>query len=246
MGEEQVRSINSHFRASMINTFDSSWEEQAFVEDANGRPPGGYFVWPPRCYSCGFCRRQFRSAQALGGHRNIHRRDRARLKLQYSLKSARQSQGLHHQYHSHHPCKSLADILSYPSQVHQERQKELSQYSSPPSCLDSNGVGLLSVSDLKSAYGAGREGFVFLRNGENCVEKSLAMGFDLIDSLNRPYGSDFDHEVIDTSSKRHKTTTTTCSTVSSVPFFPNQYSNDGYSLEDLDLELRLGDPPKMK
>ncbi|XP_058181788.1 probable transcriptional regulator RABBIT EARS [Rhododendron vialii] len=228
----------------MINTFDNSWEEQAFVNDANGRPLGG-FVWPPRCYSCGFCKREFWSAQALGGHMNIHRRDRARLK-QYSLKSPDQSQVLHHPNHSHHPCKSLAD-LSYPSQVHQERQKELSQYSSPPSCLDSNGVGLLSVSDLKSAYGAGREGFAFLRNGENCVEKSLAMGFDLIDSPNRPYGSDFDHEVINTSSKRHKTTTTTtCSTVSSVPFFLNQYSNDGYSLEDLDLELRLGDQPKVK
>ncbi|KAF7132172.1 hypothetical protein RHSIM_Rhsim09G0168100 [Rhododendron simsii] len=228
----------------MINTFDNSWEEQAFVNDANGRPLGG-FVWPPRCYSCGFCKRKFWSAQALGGHRNTHRKDRARLK-QYSLKSPDQSQVLHHQNHSHHPCKSLADILSYPSQVRQERQKQLSQYSSPPSCLDSNGVGLLSVSDLKSAYGAGREGFAFLQNGENCVEKSLAMGFDLIDSPNRPYGSDFDREVINTSSKRHKTTTTTCSTVSSVPFFLNQYSNDEYSLEDLDLELRLGDPPKVK
>ncbi|URD91197.1 transcriptional regulator RABBIT EARS [Musa troglodytarum] len=36
--------------------------------------------WPPRSYSCNFCRREFRSAQALGGHMNVHRRDRARLK----------------------------------------------------------------------------------------------------------------------------------------------------------------------
>ncbi|KAI8539994.1 hypothetical protein RHMOL_Rhmol09G0226400 [Rhododendron molle] len=50
----------------------------------------------------------------------------------------------------------------------------------------------------KSAYGAGREGFAFPRNGENSVEKSLAMGLDLIDSPNRPYESDFDHEVINT------------------------------------------------
>lgn len=38
------------------------------------------FSWPPRSYTCSFCRREFRSAQALGGHMNVHRRDRARLR----------------------------------------------------------------------------------------------------------------------------------------------------------------------
>ncbi|XP_078445051.1 putative transcriptional regulator RABBIT EARS [Wolffia australiana] len=56
-----------------------SWEERAFAEDAAGGFGG--CVWPPRFYSCGFCRREFRSAQALGGHMNVHRRDRARLNL---------------------------------------------------------------------------------------------------------------------------------------------------------------------
>ncbi|GKV42300.1 hypothetical protein SLEP1_g49714 [Rubroshorea leprosula] len=40
----------------------------------------GGFSWPPRSYSCCFCKREFRSAQALGGHMNVHRRDRARLR----------------------------------------------------------------------------------------------------------------------------------------------------------------------
>ncbi|KAL1544704.1 hypothetical protein AAHA92_21522 [Salvia divinorum] len=47
------------------------------------RPPPFFeesLVWPPRSYPCTFCRRQFRSAQALGGHMNVHRRDRAKLK----------------------------------------------------------------------------------------------------------------------------------------------------------------------
>lgn len=35
---------------------------------------------PPSSYTCGYCRREFRSAQALGGHMNVHRRDRARLR----------------------------------------------------------------------------------------------------------------------------------------------------------------------
>ncbi|KAL3521129.1 hypothetical protein ACH5RR_019278 [Cinchona calisaya] len=65
-------------RFNTSSSSSSSWEEQAFAEDAAG--PLGGFVWPPRSYSCTFCRREFRSAQALGGHMNVHRRDRARLK----------------------------------------------------------------------------------------------------------------------------------------------------------------------
>ncbi|KAJ0967268.1 hypothetical protein J5N97_024185 [Dioscorea zingiberensis] len=40
----------------------------------------GGFSWPPRLYTCSFCNREFRSAQALGGHMNVHRRDRALLR----------------------------------------------------------------------------------------------------------------------------------------------------------------------
>ncbi|XP_051129881.1 zinc finger protein 11-like [Andrographis paniculata] len=57
---------------------DGSWEVRAFREDAAGNLMGGC-TWPPRSYTCNFCRREFRSAQALGGHMNVHRRDRARL-----------------------------------------------------------------------------------------------------------------------------------------------------------------------
>ncbi|PWA74345.1 zinc finger C2H2-type/integrase DNA-binding domain-containing protein [Artemisia annua] len=55
---------------------DDSWEVKAFAEDT-GNIMGT--TWPPRSYTCTFCRREFRSAQALGGHMNVHRRDRARL-----------------------------------------------------------------------------------------------------------------------------------------------------------------------
>ncbi|KAG2240701.1 hypothetical protein Bca4012_035058 [Brassica carinata] len=40
----------------------------------------GLIPWPPKNYTCSFCRREFRSAQALGGHMNVHRRDRAKLR----------------------------------------------------------------------------------------------------------------------------------------------------------------------
>ncbi|MCO5607045.1 hypothetical protein L7F22_061236 [Adiantum nelumboides] len=41
--------------------------------------------WPPRSYFCSFCGREFCTAQALGGHMNVHRRQRALLKAATSL-----------------------------------------------------------------------------------------------------------------------------------------------------------------
>ncbi|KQJ81432.1 hypothetical protein BRADI_5g00676v3 [Brachypodium distachyon] len=47
----------------------------------------GGVPWPPALqrssYTCGYCKREFRSAQALGGHMNVHRRERARLRHYY-------------------------------------------------------------------------------------------------------------------------------------------------------------------
>ncbi|KAK1305321.1 putative transcriptional regulator RABBIT EARS [Acorus calamus] len=54
---------------------DSTW---LWKDDSSEDVMG--MTWPPRSYTCTFCRREFRSAQALGGHMNVHRRDRARLR----------------------------------------------------------------------------------------------------------------------------------------------------------------------
>ncbi|XP_027362634.1 transcriptional regulator SUPERMAN [Abrus precatorius] len=55
---------------------EDAWVVRAFAEDTRNIMGT---TWPPRSYTCTFCRREFRSAQALGGHMNVHRRDRARL-----------------------------------------------------------------------------------------------------------------------------------------------------------------------
>ncbi|CAJ1949445.1 unnamed protein product [Sphenostylis stenocarpa] len=75
-------SLSSSLSSPTNPSYGDSWEEQAFAEDAANSLGG--CIWPPRSYSCSFCRREFRSAQALGGHMNVHRRDRARLKQQPS------------------------------------------------------------------------------------------------------------------------------------------------------------------
>ncbi|KAH7866164.1 hypothetical protein Vadar_016575 [Vaccinium darrowii] len=93
------------------NLCGDSWEEKAFAEDAAGVLGG--CVWPPRSYSCTFCRREFRSAQALGGHMNVHRRDRARLKL-----SPNTAHDLIHQDH-HNPIPNPIPPwdAQYPSRI---------------------------------------------------------------------------------------------------------------------------------
>ncbi|KAF7845458.1 zinc finger protein 10-like [Senna tora] len=116
------------------NSYDeSSWEEQAFAEDASG--PLGGCIWPPRSYTCSFCRREFRSAQALGGHMNVHRRDRARLKQPSSPQnpppnsSSSHLMGFLYPYNnttsSTNPNKSL--LVASPNSSHRKKP-----YDNPP------------------------------------------------------------------------------------------------------------------
>lgn len=94
---------SDHLQASTTNVsaYDDSWEEQAFAEDAAAAGSLGGCIWPPRSYSCSFCGREFRSAQALGGHMNVHRRDRARLK-QSPTSQQEDHQILHHHHDQNH------------------------------------------------------------------------------------------------------------------------------------------------
>ncbi|KAK8478277.1 hypothetical protein V6N13_073349 [Hibiscus sabdariffa] len=59
-----------------LHADDGSPEVTAIAEDT-----GNFMAttWPPTTYTCMFCPREFRSAQALGGHMNVHRRERDRL-----------------------------------------------------------------------------------------------------------------------------------------------------------------------
>ncbi|KAK7339690.1 hypothetical protein VNO77_20371 [Canavalia gladiata] len=106
-GQGWMWTKRKHFPDSPTNypsTYDDySWEEQAFAKDASASG----CIWPPRSYSCSFCKREFRSAQALGGHMNVHRRDRARLKQPCSPQNETQS---HHELekitHPHNPVQN--------------------------------------------------------------------------------------------------------------------------------------------
>ncbi|RZC68675.1 hypothetical protein C5167_031836 [Papaver somniferum] len=64
------------------NKVKQTWEYNRSTDNYGKETTGSKSSWPPRPYTCSFCKREFRSAQALGGHMNVHRRDRATLNNQ--------------------------------------------------------------------------------------------------------------------------------------------------------------------
>ncbi|OIV92456.1 hypothetical protein TanjilG_02219 [Lupinus angustifolius] len=101
---------------SYANNYNSNKNQMVMKEflDCNNSHNGeddhymNGFPWPPRSYTCSFCRKEFKSAQALGGHMNVHRRDRARLR-QSSPPPTPNSDHNHHG-HAHgqgHPMLNL-------------------------------------------------------------------------------------------------------------------------------------------
>lgn len=240
--------------------YGDSWEEQAFAEDSAG--PLGGCIWPPRSYSCSFCRREFRSAQALGGHMNVHRRDRARLK-----QSPNPSTEIV-------PSSSLSGVLQYPSQpcslayntsnpninlttsrvstssildmCNDQEPRVHSLFSAPARPSDTISIKVTSLSDSKLEWGKK------LRIEEigfgGCAENTRA---DSDVNFNFSAHSVGDENEV-THSKRRKIE------VTSLPFFLRPKSlerphihSDAFglkptSIDEIDLELRLGDRPKVK
>ncbi|PPD79351.1 hypothetical protein GOBAR_DD23707 [Gossypium barbadense] len=92
---------------------DDSWEVRAFAEDT-GNVMGT--TWPPRSYSCSFCRREFRSAQALGSHMNVHRRDRARLHQAHPAAAAGGNGALNNPTSPSSPSTTSSSTLLIPTQ----------------------------------------------------------------------------------------------------------------------------------
>ncbi|XP_027071413.1 transcriptional regulator SUPERMAN-like [Coffea eugenioides] len=79
------------------------WDHAKFSYEKHGAYG---FSWQQRNYRCSFCNKEFRSAQALGGHMNIHRRDRARMRLSPS------SDGLNSTPHTNPNFGSPSSALS--------------------------------------------------------------------------------------------------------------------------------------
>ncbi|KAK9158870.1 hypothetical protein Scep_005444 [Stephania cephalantha] len=144
--------------ATVVGCNNDSWEEQAFAQDSAGVLGG--CVWPPRSYSCSFCRREFRSAQALGGHMNVHRRDRARLKQSpipntsttNTTTTTTTSELFLHHSHNHHQinhCKSMVVInpTSQASTLAYNKSTGTTTHNPNPNPLSPSRVSVLSTQE---------------------------------------------------------------------------------------------------
>lgn len=260
----------------LYNNNNNSWEEQAFAEDAAG--PLGGCVWPPRSYSCSFCRREFRSAQALGGHMNVHRRDRARLKQS----PASFNETLHHNHQNHHhhnpipiqnnsftslafqyPSHQVCTLVYNPnpnssSDHHHHHHhppavvacpsSSSSRVSAPPTQEHQKKI---CISDLKTEEDQKDSRFL---ESSGYVTNDLSVSLNLVVCRGHQNVSGGNEESSTTGScKRRRSDASR-----PLPFFlkPRSVDDDSQqylqskvlqispnSIEDLDLELRLGDRP---
>ncbi|KAJ8747142.1 hypothetical protein K2173_001699 [Erythroxylum novogranatense] len=294
MWTRQKHSLSSNLQTSTKPLHDDSWEEQAFAEDAAG--PLGGFIWPPRSYSCSFCRREFRSAQALGGHMNVHRRDRARLKQSPNP----DNEILHHEHPNHlnNPNSSLGfqysphmytlvynhNLNNYvhgaipssstPSRVSSSTPTQENVYvksffpmSCSPSLIDKDKTSPRSSSSsqqnlplpdkychVSDPQSDGDKNSRIVESGHSdqvdYVKPDLSMSLNLLVRRTRPASSGDEHEET-IGCKRRRTDAT------SLRLFLKSNSVDEHdiqsevklspcSIEELDLELRLGEIPKEK
>ncbi|KAL3719210.1 hypothetical protein ACJRO7_004207 [Eucalyptus globulus] len=274
--------LKSHYGQARTPIGGDSWEEKAFAEDFG-------CVWPPRSYSCSFCNREFRSAQALGGHMNVHRRDRARLKqsalsnqsdeilsqtrkpglsgivLPYQLQSEAFSL-LDHKNDlnsSNYFTPSLSSkVLGLPSSDKKLPRPEELACSPYHSVLVKEGQKVLfDPVTMKVHCSSDKDRLEMqkiLREDEHeCFDSSssetdLSVGLSSNFGRRPPATSSCSNEAINL--KRPKTSESSWLTVlnpcSSIGGYPRksdvQIGLKVSSMEDLDLELRLGDPPKVK
>ncbi|KAK8688854.1 hypothetical protein V6N13_087592 [Hibiscus sabdariffa] len=246
-------------RSDGLSCCYDSWEEQAFAEDAAG--PLGGCIWPPRSYSCSFCGREFRSAQALGGHMNVHRRDRAR------LKQSPPTDPHHHDDHQNHgnPFSPLGfqcqprEVSNFayspnPNSLPPCKENCLEQALLPPLVQESPNKSPKSWSNLADdryyhfSHLRADDGDKSPRilESECRVEADYVQTTDLSSSLNlvvretRPPTSGSKQDMITVGCKR-KRTDDHHHIPTTLPLFLKPVSAE----DDIDLELRLGHRPKL-
>ncbi|XWS56612.1 hypothetical protein CRYUN_Cryun09bG0101300 [Craigia yunnanensis] len=260
-----------------MNSLSETWEEKAFAEDAAGSLGG--CIWPPRSYSCSFCRREFRSAQALGGHMNVHRRDRARLKQSLSPNN----EVVPRQNHNPNPLKSsdpkfphkaacTLDSTNYfdhnsnttfsasrvsalstqenfsTSSIVQEQHKGQLFASDSTAKRTFNNVISGPKPEAEKSIKLVGEDSVCLGSDDDHVETILSVGLNSVFFQNRPTVTCGEEAI---NYKRPKIAASTVPfLVSKEKYSPLQWQVLGLkpaagSMEDLDLELRLGVQPKV-
>ncbi|KAF5482364.1 hypothetical protein F2P56_002940 [Juglans regia] len=161
------------------------------------------------CYSCSFCNRKFRSAQALGGHMNVHRIERARLRLLASsvseshnpnpkfkpyptLDSSPSSSSEKFPPHRHHPLPSLSSPLSAPTD--EEKKLVIIPELDPP--LSLRGKDIRNKKRIRGVLGFGElTGFAQIDEPKDVLREKGTVSLDLEIGLVKDRKQDVDLEL---------------------------------------------------
>ena len=122
MEEEEGQQVNDD--ASKAASDEAELPEEA-ATNANDDDTSTTTAGAGTSYECIFCRRGFTTAQALGGHMNIHRRDRTRVMKSSPAASASVSESSYRYYHPY-PMHKVRSIFNPPP---------VSDYPKSPACL---------------------------------------------------------------------------------------------------------------
>ncbi|KAG2719089.1 hypothetical protein I3843_03G243500 [Carya illinoinensis] len=159
-----------------------------------------------QCYSCGFCNRKFRSAQALGGHMNVHRIERARMRLLASsvseshnpnpkykpyptLDSSPSSSAEKFSPHTHHRLPSLSSPLSAPTD--EEKKQVIIPELDPP--LSLRGKDIRNKKRIRGVLGFG--GFAHIDEPKDVLREKGTVSLDLEIGLLKDRKQDVDLEL---------------------------------------------------
>lgn len=216
---------------------DESWEVRAFAQDTTSVMGT---TWPPRSYTCSFCRREFRSAQALGGHMNVHRRDRARL---------------HHHHHQPPPAAPASGRLIPPHHHHQDLLFLYHHFPNP----DNNVVATTPNTITTTSACCGEESSsvspstllsitpFFPSSSSNNHLLSLSTSSSTTSPTTTPTTPSFDFQGLFLNSSHHHTKEELVEEVQHLDLQvlqpPASSFAGGNAHDELDLELRLGNRP---
>ncbi|KAL4588083.1 hypothetical protein LXL04_000962 [Taraxacum kok-saghyz] len=156
----------------MDQKFKSKWESNTLLFDNDYGYDG--VSWRQRNFMCNFCKKEYKSAQALGGHMNVHRRDRARLRLSNSASldhpnpnpnPSFPSQSSWLQYRTFH--SSLFSLPSPSSTVDKEDKQEF--FTSVPHSACNSLVDVRKNVNMEGCVANGGGGFI---NGNSADQEN--------------------------------------------------------------------------